>query len=141
MNIVWWAAVACAVVAIVGLVVAFTSEDNSNTQDIAGFCVGVGLVCAIVLFLAGSFVEDSLVQKQQKKELQAVGFTYVNVDALDAAVVSMPQHNKGCRLKLEKTDKFWMLLLPKDQTRSVVSAADTAKWPSIIDWCGQPKAQ
>lgn len=141
MNVFWWIAIACLVITVLCIVIAvvFDTTKGSAVDDTLGALCGIAIAVGAVCFIFGIEHHDSGTKDQQKKHLQKIGFSYVNVDDRDEAVVSMPTHAKGCRLKLEKDGKFWALRLPKDQTRSITTAKEVASWPSIVEWCKQPQ--
>ncbi len=139
MNVFWWIALGCLAAVFICFIVAVSVPKYSDVGDNAGLLAVVALVLLVIFAILGAVEDDDRTKSEQKRELQKAGFSYVNVDYANAAVVSIPKYAKGCRLKIEKVDNSWVLVRPKDQTRSIVSAADTARWPSIVDWCGQPQ--
>ncbi len=141
MNVFLWIAIACTAVVIICvlLAIAFDTDTGSVADDTLGIICIVAFIAAIACFIIGFISDNHETIDQQKKNLQKIGFSYVNVDYADEAVVSMPTYAKGCRLKLEKDGKFWLLRLPKDQTRSITTAKEVASWPSVVEWCKQPQ--
>lgn len=139
MNVLLWIAVGFLVVLVIAFIVSLCAPSYSSADEVAGGVIFVAFVLTVIFGLAGIFVDEHQTKKEQKRDLQKIGFSYVNVTSVSHAVVSMPTRAKGCRLKLERDGNFWVLRLPKDHTRSITTADEVAMWPSVVEWCKQPQ--
>src|SRR3990167_3259637 len=141
MNVFWWITIGGAAIAVICLIIAvgFGIAKGSAVDNTLGALFSISVSVVVVCFIFALSTDSRRAKEQQKKHLQKIGFSYVNINSEDEAVVSMPAHAKGCRLKLEKDSKFWILSLPKDQSHAITTANEVALWPSVVEWCKQPQ--
>ncbi len=142
MNVFWWIAVGCLVVvfiAIISAIIIAAVAPASSADEGAVAVFVIALVLAVIFGFAGLLLHEHQTENERKRDLQKIGFSYVIVTSENSAEVSMPTRAKGCRIKLERDGNFWVLRVPKDQTRSITTADEVAMWPSVVEWCKQPQ--
>jgi hypothetical protein len=88
-----------------------------------------------------SLLAQQHVMKEQIKDLQSDGFTYVKVDEPDKAIVSSSSLQVGCKLKLKFKDDWWWLEHPANDGVPVVRASEVFKRQHVQDYCADKQPQ